>query len=67
MSDIVVTETWIVNQLAGIRSLEQELSVAMAKPQGRAKAKQANISLQMARLNAWVNLVDYALSVRATS
>lgn len=59
MSEIVVNETWIVNQLAGIRKMEQKLSVAMAKP-----SRRASLQREVARLNAWINLVDYALSVR---
>lgn len=59
---LVANDAWVMGQLAGIRSMERELNHALKSP--RARAKQ-DIQRRIAQLNAWVNLVDDALTARA--
>lgn len=54
-----VNDQWIVNQLVGIRMLEQELASALGKPSIRGKEQ---LRQRIRQLNAWVDAVDHSLS-----
>ena len=54
-----VNDQWILNQLIGIRMLEQELAAALGKPSIRGKAQ---LRRRIRQLNAWVDAVDHSLS-----
>lgn len=59
---LVVNDAWVMGQLAGIRSMERELNSALKTPKARAKR---DLQRRIAQLNAWVSLVDDALTARA--
>jgi len=59
---LVINDAWVVGQLAGIRTMERELRSAIKSPKARAKQ---DLHRRIAQLNAWVSLVDDALSARA--
>jgi hypothetical protein len=64
-TDVVVAQDcWIAGQLAGIRMLERELTDAFKSPRAWAGEE---LRQRIDELNSWVNLVDYALSIRAHS
>ena len=52
-------DQWILNQLIGIRMLEQEVAATLRKPSIRGKEQLRNRILQ---LNAWVDAVDHSLA-----
>jgi hypothetical protein len=63
-TDVIAKDCWIAGQLAGIRMLEHELTVAFRKPGARSEK---HLEQRLAQLNSWVNLVDDALAVHARS
>jgi len=64
-TDVVVAQDcWIAGQLAGIRMLERELTHAFEKPTARTPQE---LWRRVEELNAWLNLVDFALTARAQS
>lgn len=56
------SDQWIVNQLLGIRMLEQELASALGQPSLREKAQ---LRARIRQLSAWVDAVDNSLSAAA--
>jgi hypothetical protein len=61
-SNTHTNDQWIVNQLVGIRMLEQELASALGKPSIRGKE---HLRRRIRQLNAWVDAVDHSLSAGA--
>jgi hypothetical protein len=62
-TDVVVAQDcWIAGQLAGIRMLERELTYAFKSPTARTRDE---LRRRVDELNSWLNLVDYALIIRA--
>ncbi len=57
-----VNDQWILNQLIGIRMLEQELASALDKPSIRGKEQ---LRRRIRQLSAWVDAVDHSLSTAA--
>jgi hypothetical protein len=60
---LVANDAWVMGQLAGIRTMERELNDAFKARKARTGA---DLSRRVAQLNAWVSLVDDALSARAS-
>jgi hypothetical protein len=56
-----VNDQWIVNQLVGIKMLEQELASALNKP----SVGKEQLRRRIRQLNAWVDAVDHSLSAAA--
>ena len=55
---------WIVDQLIGIRNLEQELSEALADRKGRCGV---DLHTKIAELNLWVDVLDRVLNNSITA
>ncbi len=51
-------DTWIVNQLIGIKILEKELGSAVSVGEGHTAALRERV----AALNSWLDLLDHALN-----
>ena len=61
-ADVVPKDRWIMDQLAGIQILEQELTDAFKRPGARTSK---DLQRRVAQLNSWLNMVDDALTIRA--
>ena len=58
---LVGTDSWIIDQITGIRKLEGKVAHAIKAPRGARKGLRHGVE----QLNTWVNQVDTALSARA--
>lgn len=60
--NLSANERWILNQLMGIRSLEEEVASALRKPSGNGTQR---IRRRINELNSWLDAVDHSLSARS--